>query len=703
MNSEKVSVIIVSFNSERDLSFLLPSLSSQTYRNLEVILVDNASVDRSVEITRRHFPEAIIIRNERNRGFASAVNQGISLSSGEFILLLNPDTFLESDFIERLVVALKNHPEAGGACGKLLNEDGSGIDSAGIFFSPFMRHFDRGQGEAPASCERECYVFGVSGAAALLRRKMLEDVKVRGEYLDSSFFAYREDADLSWRARLMGWSFIYVPSARGRHRRRVFPGRRRGLPSEINMHSVKNRFLMRVKNQTFLHFLFFLIPALIRDAGIILYMLLFERESLPALREFLKLLPSAIEARREIMKKKRVSSLKLIRWFLWKKEESLSLKIAFMGTRGVPAGYSGFETFVEQLGKRLASSHRIYVYNRSHHIKFRERYYLGMRLFRFPTIPTKHTDTIVHTLLSVIHGAFMGYDIVYICGVGNSILSFIPGLYGAKVVLNVDGKDWSREKWGRFARWFLRISERLATFLPDVVIADSRAVEDYYLENYRKKTIMIPYGAEMRFIPPSKCLQRFGIEPRKYILFVGRLVPENGAHILIEAYRRLKTSFPLVIVGDAPYVERYKEKLYRMAREVSPPGRVVFTGFLLGDDYMEISSHPYFYVLASAVGGTHPVLVEQMRAGNCVLVNSLNPANIEVVGESGFYFDGKRGSEDLKEKMEFLLKNPDEVKRKGEMARRRAEELYSWERITEKYRELFLLLKSGIYRVYYGL
>ncbi len=695
MNPNKVSVIIVTYNSENDLEKLIPSLLSQTYKEIEIIVIDNNSQDNSIDLIKKHFPEVKIIKNSQNLGFAHAVNQGINLSSGKFLLLLNPDTILKEDFIEKLFETLKNHPEAGGVCGKLLREDGQKIDSSGIFFSPFLRHFDRGQGDDPEKYDKEVYVFGVSGAAALFRREMLEDLKIEGEYFDSSFFAYREDADLCWRAQLLGWKFLYVPSAIGFHRRRVFPGKRKDLPPFINMHSVKNRFLMRIKNQTIPLFLTILFPSLIRDIGIIIYLLLFERTSLKAFREIFSLIPRALRWRREIMKKKRVNFFKLLPWFLWKMEERTYLKIAFMGTRGVPAGYSGFETFVEQTGKRLSKSHKVFVYNRSHHIKMRGEY-LGMKLIKLPTIPLKHTDTIVHTFLSVLHGAFMGYDIVYICGVGNSILSFVPKIYGAKTVLNVDGKDWTREKWGKFARWFLKMSERIATLFPDVVIADSKAVENYYLTAYRKKTVMIPYGAEMRYVPPSKCLKKFELEPRKYILFVGRLVPENGAHLLIEAYKKIKTtSFPLVIVGDAPYMEKYKKELKKMAGEIPPPKKVVFTGFLVGDDYMEISNHPYIYVLASGVGGTHPVLVEQMKAGNCVLVNSINPANIEVVEDAGFYFDGEKGAEELKEKIDFLLQNPEIVEKYREQARKRAEEVYNWEKIVEKYEELFLILRAG--------
>jgi len=364
------------------------------------------------------------------------------------------------------------------------------------------------------------------------------------------------------------------------------------------------------------------------------------------------------------------------------------LKIAFMGTRGVPASYSGFETFVEEIGWRLAErGYEIYVYNRTTHIKVRMKEYRGMHIINLPTIPTKHLDTIVHTILSIIHSIFRNYDIIYICGVGNSILSIVPRVLGRKVILNVDGADWSRKKWNRFARAYLKISERMATSLADVVISDSIAVKNYYLENYNFDTVFIPYGG---FIPkkePGSYLEKFGLKKDEYILFVGRLVPENNAHLLIKAFKSIKdTEKKLVIVGDAPYVDEYKRYLRDISKDDE---RIVFTGYLFGEGYYELSSNCYIYVLASEVGGTHPVLVEQMSCGNCVLVNDINPANLEVMREGGIFFDGSRGESALSEKLIYLLKNPNIVTEKRVIAKKVVEENYNWDVITDAYERLF--------------
>ena len=362
------------------------------------------------------------------------------------------------------------------------------------------------------------------------------------------------------------------------------------------------------------------------------------------------------------------------------------MRIAFMGTRGVPASYSGFETFVEQIGPLLVSrGHEVFVYNRTTHVQLRERKYKGMNIIPLPTIPTKHLDTIVHTFLSMIHGAFMRYDIVYICGVGSAMFSFIPRLYGSKVVHNPDGADWQRKKWGGFAKWFLHISERLTTVFPNTVIADSRAVQKYYMTYYGKETTMIPYGANVFDPEGDTSLEKFGLERRKYILFVGRLVPENNAHVLIKAFLGLSTDLKLVIVGDNPYDRQYVESLHDMAKGSS---RVVFTGFVFGEGYHQLSFNAYIFVLAAEVGGTHPVLLEAMSFGNCIIVNKTE-ANMEVIGDIGVTFDGGKGADDLKEKMAYLLSHPEEVEAFRSKARKRVKELYSWDMVAEDYIRLF--------------
>jgi glycosyltransferase involved in cell wall biosynthesis len=366
------------------------------------------------------------------------------------------------------------------------------------------------------------------------------------------------------------------------------------------------------------------------------------------------------------------------------------MKIAFMGIRGIPASYSGFETFVEQLAKRLVKrGHDVTVYNRSTFVLYRGKEYHGVRLIRLPSLATKHLDSITHTLACALHALFKPYDVIYICGVGNALLGFLLRLRKkTKVIVNVDGADWQRDKWGPFAKFYLHLSEKIVTRSADVIIADSKVIEKRYQEHYGVETLFIPYGANIRRHEGSDVLERFDLEPRQYVLFVGRMVPENCAHTLIKAFSRVETNLKLAIVGDAPYSDDYKASLSTMSGK-----RVVFTGYLFGEEYQEISSNAYLYVLASGVDGTRPVLLDQMAFGNAVLVRN-TPANMEVIGNYGTWFDRENEEEDLAMKLQYLVDHPEEVIALRAAAEDRVRQKYSWERVTDRYELLYWLIQE---------
>ncbi len=363
-----------------------------------------------------------------------------------------------------------------------------------------------------------------------------------------------------------------------------------------------------------------------------------------------------------------------------------SMNIAFLGSRGIPASYSGFETCVEQLGQRLVQrGHRVTVYCRAHHITYEGTYYKGMRLIKLPTIANKYLDTIVHSFLSSLHALSQGYDIALYFIAGNSPVTWIPRLVGTKIVLNVDGLDWKREKWPTFAKQYIKFAEYLATKLPNVYVTDSRVVQAYYRDRFGGEPPCIPYGSEVEVVPPGETLARFGLEPRKYVLFVGRLVPENCAHHLVEAFRGLDTDFKCAIVGDAPYAEKYIASLKASAH--GDP-RIVFTGYVFGKGYHELGSNAYLFVETSGVGGTHPALIEAMAFGNCVVVHD-TPENLETIGDAGFAYDGRQGGDSLRQILQHLLSAPEVVTEFRERARQRAQACYSWEAVTDAYEHLF--------------
>jgi glycosyltransferase involved in cell wall biosynthesis len=367
-----------------------------------------------------------------------------------------------------------------------------------------------------------------------------------------------------------------------------------------------------------------------------------------------------------------------------------ALRVAMLGTRGVPASYSGFETCAEELGARLATrGHDVTVYCRVPHISYPGAAYRGMRLVKLPTIRSKHLDTVVHTLLSSIHALGAGYDVALYFNVGNSALAWIPRVAGQRVVLNVDGLDWKRKKWGRFARWYIRSAERWAALAPHRVVTDSRRVQAYYRERHGLDSEYIAYGAEPTSTPPGAVLQRHGLEPGRYVLFVGRLVPENCAHHLVEAFAGLSTEMRCAIVGDAPYSEDYIGSL----RAAADP-RVLFTGYVFGEGYRELLSNAYCFVETSEVGGTHPALLEAMGAACCAVVND-TPENLETIGDAGFSYDGAMGPASLQAVLERLLKDRALVRERAERGRERVRRHYSWDGVTDAYESMFRALCAG--------
>ncbi len=313
-SSPLVSIIIVCYNGERHIARYMKSLARQEFRDFEIIVVDNQSKDRSVEILRQ-YPEINLILNPDNNGSTGGNNQAIAAARGKWIFISNLDTILEPNFLVELIRAGELDERIGAVAPKILrmNRDGTIdnpplLDSTGIFLTPWHRQHDRGS-QTPDRGQYETpeYVFGYTGALALLRRAMIDDTSVYGKFLDEDFFSFREDSDSSWRMQLMGWKCLYQPRAIGYHERTVFEGNRSTTSALINMHSTKNRFLMRMSNITPRLYLRTFLPATLRDIGIAFYILLKERTSLPALPYIFRNW-SRLWARRQLIQSRRRQS-----------------------------------------------------------------------------------------------------------------------------------------------------------------------------------------------------------------------------------------------------------------------------------------------------------------------------------------------------------------------------------------------------------
>lgn len=361
------------------------------------------------------------------------------------------------------------------------------------------------------------------------------------------------------------------------------------------------------------------------------------------------------------------------------------LRVALLGTRGIPARYGGFETYVEEVGARLAArGHEVTVYCRAGG-EVAPPVYRGVRRVVLPSVRTKHLDTLSHTAASVLHLLPRGADVVHVCNVGNAPVLPLLRARGLPTVLSLDALEWKRRKWDGAARAFLQSAERLAVRFADVLVADSRVVAAYYRERHGRVPVYVPYGAPLLDAVGTDRLAALGLEPGRYVLFVGRLVPEKGAHLLVEAFARVRTDHALAVVGDDPF-----ERAYVAALRGRAGPRVRFLGYVFGEAALQLFAHAALYVQPSEVDGTSPALLTAMGLGRCVVVNSI-PEHLETVGEAGVAFR-LNDVEDLARVLGRLLAEPQTAAALGERARARVRRHFTWEGVTAALEALYVWL-----------
>ncbi len=362
------------------------------------------------------------------------------------------------------------------------------------------------------------------------------------------------------------------------------------------------------------------------------------------------------------------------------------MKLAIIGTRGIPAAYGGFETLAEELSTRLAErGHEVTVYARPASVGARVPTHRGVRVVHLPTIRHKYFDTVVHGVLSALHASGGGYDAVLVCNAVNALAARLPRLLGAstRVVLNVDGLERNRRKWNAAGRLVYALSERLSCVLPDATVTDARVIEEYYLARYGAATTFIPYGADLPRPSGTATLERLGLVPGRYLLYVSRFEPENNPDAVVRGFSRFTGELKLALVGSAPYAAGFIESV---RAEAARDGRVVVPGPVYGEGYRELLANAAAYLHATEIGGTHPALLEAMGFGRPLLVHD-TPENREVAGDTAIYWDARR-PETLAEGLATLLSDPDGLRRRGEAARARASALYRWSDVTDAYERL---------------
>jgi glycosyltransferase involved in cell wall biosynthesis len=354
------------------------------------------------------------------------------------------------------------------------------------------------------------------------------------------------------------------------------------------------------------------------------------------------------------------------------------VRIAILGTRGIPSNYGGFETFAEELSVRLvARGHDVTVCCRERH-DFSE--YRGVRLAYLPTIRHKYFETIAHTFLSTLWLLTHRADVALYCNAGNAIFTVLPRIFGIPVALNVDGLERKRLKWNAFARTWFHISEYLSTILPTAFVTDAEAIRTYYKERYKKNSLFIPYGADTVCAETHGALDKLGLEPYRYFLYVSRMEPENRALEVRQAFERVATGMKLALIGDAPYAHDYIKQVH----DTKDP-RVVIPGAIYGLGYSELGSWCFAYIHATEVGGTHPALIEAMGRGALVLYLE-TAENSEVCGDAGLSYRDEAG---LAARIREVL-DMDEAVRDRYRARAvdRVRQRYDWDAVTRQYEDL---------------
>lgn len=381
------------------------------------------------------------------------------------------------------------------------------------------------------------------------------------------------------------------------------------------------------------------------------------------------------------------------------------MKIAMIGHKRIPSREGGIEIVVEELATRIVvKGHQVHSYNRSgHHVSGKKndiiisgvkngqskdlkvKYYKAIRIISVPTPQNKNLNAIVYSVLATLRALFGKYDVIHFHAEGPCIMIWLPKLFRIRTVATIHGLDWQRAKWGGFATKFLMFSEKIAVKYADEIIVLSRNMQNYFLDTYDRKTRYIPNGVNMPTLREiGSAGEKFGLEKDGYILFLARIVPEKGLHYLLEAYKDVDTLKKLVIAGGSSHSNGYVDEIKRIA---ALDGRVILTGFVQGEEFEELFSNCFLYVLPSDVEGMPISLLEAMSFGRCCLVSDI-PENMEIVGDKAVSF--KKGVvSDLKVKLEMLIENEVLVDAYKSSAQEYIFTKYNWDEVVDKTIELY--------------
>ncbi len=352
------------------------------------------------------------------------------------------------------------------------------------------------------------------------------------------------------------------------------------------------------------------------------------------------------------------------------------LRIAMIGQKGVPATYGGIEKHVEEIAGRLVQrGHDVSVFCRLYYTPAGASF-RGVHLLRRPSLHTKHLDTATHVAWSTAEAMLRRFDVVHFHALGPSLFAGLPRLTGSKTVVTVHGLDWQREKWGKTASWLLRKCEGPSVRFPNRTIVVSKTLRKYFAEQLGRETVFIPNGTVLPTPRPARKILQLGLEPGKYVLFVGRLVPEKGVHFLCEAFQQAKTDMKLALVGGLSFSEDYVKLLRGYESD-----RIRLLDYVFGESLEELWSNAYMVAQPSTMEGLSIALLEALSYGRCVLLSDI-PENTEVAEGCTVPFRS-RDVNDLRDKLQMLLDDPARVKSFEALARQHMRDHYSWDKVVE--------------------
>lgn len=366
------------------------------------------------------------------------------------------------------------------------------------------------------------------------------------------------------------------------------------------------------------------------------------------------------------------------------------MEIAILGTRGIPACYSGYDTLAEELSLGLAETHgdAVTVYCRKSYYEKCPPAYGGVRLVYLPAPRIKAFESLFHSFISSLHVLWRRTDVIYFVDPANAPFCVLLRLFGKKVVMHTDGLGWRRSKWGPLARRYYKFAEWLSARAAHALVTDNPAMEEYYRRQYGVDSAYIPYGAQSRYGADDSIYGQFGLDPGGYLLVVARLEPENNTDLIISEYVKSKIAVPLVVAGDAPYGPGHMERLRSLTKTKSKSNEnVIFTGRINDQPKLNaLYEGARLYIHGHEVGGTNPSLLRAMSAGTAPLVLNV-PFNTSVVGNCGFVFGKAQG--ELADLLKSISADYRTCWEMGRKARARADVLFRWDLVVSDHHRLF--------------